>query len=406
MVEGYPARGAYGSDYYYLPVERWESANEFGRAIYLWDQKAAGFDLHLYDWGGSYSRIFNCNVVLDNIDEAALESLTESDRRYTKGSALFFRGWSFFHLAEIFAPPYDAEQDAPQLGIPLRLSADINDETKRSTLKETYNRIIKDLEHAANMLPTNSAYPIQPNKAIAYGALAKVYLVLGDYKLAADYADSCLAISPDLLDYNTLSPTEPNPFGVFNKEVLLHAAMGNFSTTILYPSVAIVDSNLYGSYAENDLRKLMFFEENKDGTFSFEGNYTGNTSLLFTGIATDEIYLLRAEANARIGKKTEALRDLNSLLEKRWKQGTFEPIAMDNLEDLLTLILEERRKELAFRGGIRWSDIRRLNKDPRFAITLRRKLNGEIFELKPDDPRYTFHIPWEIIDLTGIEQNK
>ncbi|MGI8583213.1 MAG: RagB/SusD family nutrient uptake outer membrane protein, partial [Chitinophagaceae bacterium] len=62
------------------------------------------------------------------------------------------------------------------------------------------------------------------------------------------------------------------------------------------------------------------------------------------------------------------------------------------------------RKELVFRGQ-RWFDLRRLNKDPRFAKTLTRKLNGKITELPANDPRYTEYIPLDVIGFTGMQQN-
>jgi hypothetical protein len=82
----------------------------------------------------------------------------------------------------------------------------------------------------------------------------------------------------------------------------------------------------------------------------------------------------------------------------------FVPITADNETKALKIILEERRKELVTRG-LRWSDLRRLNMDPRFQVTLERTYNGEIYQLLPDDKRYTFPIPQDEIDRSGLEQN-
>jgi hypothetical protein len=77
-------------------------------------------------------------------------------------------------------------------------------------------------------------------------------------------------------------------------------------------------------------------------------DYGGNQ---YTGIATDEIYLIRAECLARSGNTSDALKDLNNLLAKRWKTGiTFTPIQATNADDALVKILAERKKELLFRG--------------------------------------------------------
>ena len=72
----------------------------------------------------------------------------------------------------------------------------------------------------------------------------------------------------------------------------------------------------------------------------------------------------------------------------------------------LTQILTERRKELVHRG-CRWTDLRRLNMDPRFATTLTRTLLGATYTLPPNDSRYTLQIPSYIITASNgsITQN-
>ncbi|MFP9100715.1 RagB/SusD family nutrient uptake outer membrane protein [Flavobacterium sp. RHBU_24] len=92
---------------------------------------------------------------------------------------------------------------------------------------------------------------------------------------------------------------------------------------------------------------------------SYWGSYDGSP-LPFSGIATDEIYLIKSECLARAGKFTEAMQVLNTLLEKRWIAGTFFPLSATGTA-ALDIILSERRKELVLRG-LRWSDLRRLNK--------------------------------------------
>jgi hypothetical protein len=97
--------------------------------------------------------------------------------------------------------------------------------------------------------------------------------------------------------------------------------------------------------------------------------------------------------------------DLNTLLAKRWKTGTFSPLIAATSEIALQLILTERKKELAFNGCSRWEDLRRLNTDPARATTLFRKIGNESFTLSPNDLKYTFPIPDIEIKLSGIIQN-
>src|SRR6185312_12811250 len=96
---------------------------------------------------------------------------------------------------------------------------------------------------------------------------------------------------------------------------------------------------------------------------------------------------------------------LNDLLKKRYNAASFTPITSTDSIKLLIVILNERRKELLFRG-IRLTDLKRLNQDVRFADTLTRELNGTVYTLLPNDSRYVALIPKIVIDLSGIEQNK
>jgi len=61
-------------------------------------------------------------------------------------------------------------------------------------------------------------------------------------------------------------------------------------------------------------------------------------------------------------------------------------------DEALKKVLIERRKELVWRAGLRWDDIRRLNKEGA-NISLSRKLGNEIYVLEAGSPRFAFPIP-------------
>src|SRR5699024_1246882 len=114
-------------------------------------------------------------------------------------------------------------------------------------------------------------------------------------------------------------------------------------------------------------------------------------------------YLIRAECYARQGNATQAMNDLYTLLVTRWKTGTYVPFTASGAKEALHIILGERRKELLFRG-LRWMDIKRLNREGAH-IVLKRIINGKVFTLPPNDNRYALPIPEDIISLTGMKQN-
>jgi tetratricopeptide (TPR) repeat protein len=372
--------------------------------MYLWEPGIfSGF--HPTDWQNEYTIIYNANVVLDNIGKIIRDTSNAAEWDNCKGSALVFRAKSFYEIAQIWAKAYDSATASTDLGIPLRLTSDFNVKSVRSSVQQTYNQIISDLKESIPLLPDKPVFPYRPSRCAAYGLLARTYLVMGNYQLAGSYADSALQINGALLDYNELDTTSVYPFQSVeftNPEDIMYSTCQGVDGDII-PWDARIDSVLYRSYDVNDLRKSIFFGPNPDGfSYYFKGNDEAN-GYVYNGIATDELYLIRAEGNARLGHIENALDDLNTLLSNRYKAGTFIPYTTNNTNDVLNLILTERRKELVFRM-LRFSDIKRLNRDGA-NITQKRIINGQVYTLPPNDPRYALPIPDNVIQYTGMKQN-
>jgi starch-binding outer membrane protein, SusD/RagB family len=396
---GQPGLGEIGSDDYYVQYPTWLALSSSQQKNgYVWAKEVYNGE-SVSDWMLPYQRVFYENYILETIENVPEDSTNLAAWNNVKGSALFGRGFDFYSLADLFAKPFDSATAATDAGIPLRLHSDINGTSDRATVLQTYNQIITDLKASLLLLPNTPAYKTRPSKAASYAMLARTYLNMGNYSRSLLFADSALMMQPRLIDYNTLNISSSFPFPKFNDEVIYHAAF-NYPR-IIGNRVAIVDSTIYGSYDSNDLRKHLFFTV-KSGLLRFKGGYEGNTA--FAGIATDEMYLISAECNARLGNITTAMDRLNFLLRTRWRAGTFVDLTASTADEALRLILQERRKELIFRG-LRWTDLRRLNKDPRFAITLIRNLDGTIYTLPPGDDRYVWPIPEKEIQLSGIAQN-
>ncbi len=166
----------------------------------------------------------------------------------------------------------------------------------------------------------------------------------------------------------------------------------------------MINDEITNSYSANDLRKSAFIYDRGSGIYTFKGKYSSST-VPFTGLALDEVVLTRAECYARLDKPNEALADLNMLLLKRYKTGTYIPYTVNNTVNVMKLILAERRKELLFRGS-RWMDLKRLNLEPAYATTITRTVNGKVYTLLPNSKRYVLPIPDEEIIVSGIAQNQ
>ena len=219
-----------------------------------------------------------------------------------------------------------------------------------------------------------------------------------DYGQAQLYADSCILSQGELVDYNTLDLDAAFPFGQFNDEVIFHATL-NFSAS----GAHYVDTVLYDFYADNDLRKQLFFRHDGDRIL-FKGNYTG-TSWFFGGLALDEQWLISAECMARQGNSNDALERINALWRNRFQADEMDGIPVElSSEELLDVILEEKRKQLAFRGT-RWEELRRLNLEPNRAVDIIRMIKGQRHILEANSNRYTLPIPDDVIAISGVRQN-
>ena len=69
-------------------------------------------------------------------------------------------------------------------------------------------------------------------------------------------------------------------------------------------------------------------------------------------------------------------------------EGYF-PISLLDAGVLLETILQERRKELLFRGR-RWADLKRLNLEAKFKKDLIRTINGQEYRLPFNSLKYCF----------------
>ena len=389
-------------DYAYIPEE-----SKYG---YTWNDKMFTHATGDEDWQKEYNVVYYANIVLEGLDKIERTTQNMHDWDYCRGAALLFRAKSFYEVAQIWALAYNSSTASGDLGIPLRLDSDFNKPTHRASLQDTYTQIINDLEEALQLLPLVQVHPFRPTKPAAYGFLARTYLAMRDYNKAGIYADSCLQIRNGLIDYNEIDSTVFYPFGpiVFkNTEDIMYSTLLGYTldgyATLYY--TANIDRDFYNSYSSDDLRKSNFFKPKGNDDYYFVGMY-GNRSgggNLYNGLTTAEMYLIRAESLARQEKVADALNDLNTLLKKRWRHGSFVPFVAENSEHALRLILEERHKEL-FMRGTRFTDIKRLNMEGR-NIVLTRIANGERFELLPNSNRFALPIPERVIQLTGIQQN-
>ncbi len=152
-------------------------------------------------WMIAYKVIYMTNTVIETLDESNQES------HQLLGEAYFMRGLMHFHLVTLFAKPYTFGRD--NLGVPLRTST-ASDETKRASVGQVYDQVVKDLRKAADLMGPSRGNAGYPCKDAALGVLSRVYLYMGE-----DGYDNCIATVDEALNgaspESKLEPTATFP---------------------------------------------------------------------------------------------------------------------------------------------------------------------------------------------------
>ena len=160
---------------------------------------------------------------------------------------------------------------------------------------------------------------------------------------------------------------------------------------------------------KDDLRYTMFFMETGQPTTTFDRgsgadiwmeNATTSKFMYATmGMRTAEVYLILAEAEARLGNIDRATELVNTLRAHRLSSKVTAIDKPASQEDMVKAIILERRKELLF-GFHRFFDLKRLNTEPAYQTTITRTfplvstaVEHKTYTLRPDSRLYVIPFP-------------
>ncbi len=178
-------------------------------------------------WDYGYKAVAQASNVINMIEEGQSE---EIDNKL--GECYYIRGMMYFYLCRAFGRPYYQVPDK-NLGVPIvNGTPDDMDNLQlpdRSTVAETYQQAINDLQKAEQLLTVNQG-PAYASKGAAQAMLSRVYLYMsGTYdspntqyaELAVEYATKVISsgeyelLSRDeFMVYNTIVP-ENNSESIF-----------------------------------------------------------------------------------------------------------------------------------------------------------------------------------------------
>jgi len=394
--------GMIGSDEYFINTGQYDAFRQgtnynYQKNAYTWEKEVyEGGEDALLDWNNGYRIVLRANIVLSGLEkiESASDDLTSYNT--ARGTALFHRAMTWYNLAQLYCPVYDAENADIELGLPLRTDPDVTTPSDWSSLEDTYRKIITDMQLAKTLLPQVPLTKFRPGKIAVDAFLARMYLQMGEFSFAKNHADQVLSATSTLIDFNELTNTDNHSFpvdGSGNPEVIYFSRLSDIM--ILSPTYFNADTLLLESYEDGDLRKTYYFKENASERELFMGSYSGD-KYYFTGLATDEVFLIKAECEARLGDTGAALAALNRLRKHRLSTDQYVALESQDISEVLDLVIAERRKELVMRGT-RWEDIRRLNKEERYETALVRQLGDRRIELLPGSDRFIWSLPLEVI---------
>ena len=413
------------------------NSNTYGE-IYQWTFRPTNREIESI-YAGLYTVIGRCNFYLDQVD--ALRSKLSSDAdiqtldQYT-GEVYCARGLAYAELIKCFCEAYDENKE--QLGVVLRTSYFNAEPVKRASLKDSYARVIEDLEKAEEMLDEDNSYydAAYFTQAAAQAIRARVALYMGDWQTAVEYSTKLISRT-DRFELSLASYTVTSD-GMNEVDYLWHydsgyeviwrigytstsygGALGqnflsfNNDYTYYYPDYVPAQSAL-SLYKSGDARYNAYFAELSTGyshqlSWPLLIKYYGNRELLSLyiyhvnmpkPIRLAEQYLIRAEAYCNLGKFGPATTDISTLRNSRYsnKGGTLS-VSEDNW---MQVIDEERVREL-YMEGFRLNDLKRWGKGFERTPQASVQAEGSKLKVEPNNPRFVWPIPKHEIEAPGSE---
>jgi len=429
------------SDDVYLDSTKWNTyttTTEHIKNLYvfkntIWTYSSPSFTNEV-NWSNQYFITSLCSSILSEIGKANDNPLLQ---KQMIAETKVHRAYAYLLLVNLYAPHYNESTAAETKGIPIVNNPTALPPLVRNSVKEVYDFIIKELEEALPDLPDDvNQFKHRPTKLAVNAILARTYLYMGNYAKALEYSNKALQTRSYLYDYNTIYTGTVDYYAnliglsrLNDEEMILwkvFAKNANSTTSNTYYILDTMSFNkLYPDFTKNadgtlnnfDLRRTLKFNAvalnrkmtTKTVTFLFNfynNRYKTDSNLGGTAchnpVATPEMYLTRAECNARDGKLQEALNDVNAICVKRYKTGTFTDLTpadfQNNKDKVLDRVLLERRREL-YGKDMRLFDLKRLN------IPYSHNLGSLKISVPANDPRVVWPIFTPYIEMNSeLEQ--
>ena len=328
-----------------------------------------------------YEIINQVNILLERLTDFTF--FTQKNINQLEAELLTIRALMHYQVSIHYAQNYHFTSDASHLGVVYnrRVLVPGVDFPRRETMYQTNEFLKEDIDKALDLYTNvqllsgpNYSYFNSTNTRSLY---ARIALQMNDWSRARDLSDNVISNSGISLTStsNYIQEWEANVLPI--QEVVLEFSAplnsdGNVSSSVasnyFYNSSdnyarQIASGDIINLYESSDIRRSLFLEQQLitlvNGlevpvTYSFTKKFQGDAGTLF--IRLSEMYLIRAEANARLGNNSIAVADINTIRNRAGLAN------LTNTSNILEEIFLERRKELAFEGFLLF-DIIRYKKD-------------------------------------------
>lgn len=333
-------------------------------------------------WVESYATLNSVNGVIKGVKALPDEKFNGNRKKEIIAEAHFLRAYAHFKLLTFYGEWYKPESP---LGALLRdeLSTLSNIPKKRSSVKESYEFILADLDDVISNAPTTN-----PNHYVTKwaGMALKMRVLMSrgattDYETIITLANSLIQDSPYKLEAIAQDLFQKN--GLSSKEVILgikpqaNQEKETYSTSAQYwpgaSSLYVAKTALKATY-DNDPRQnwIIGSVRPRPAYYFFtkymkENGVPSPLSETYYALRLTEVYLLKAEALVRSGGSlADAKIAVHQVQEKSEITPTTNVFHYDAVEDantaqgLLVEIYKETVKSLIAEDGMEWMALLRL----------------------------------------------
>lgn len=386
-------------------------------------------------WEDGYQAINAANVFIDGMNNGGTAVVGDALASNYIAEARLVRAVAYYYLLQLYAQPY-ANGAGSKPGLPLRLTGNNNSgsyDLKRSTVKETYDQILEDLNFAEQNLPDNYSAPMlnttRAHKNTAIALKTKVYLSMQDYQnvileankivsAAAPFTSAVRvahALNPSVL--TVFNPPYTTTESIFSMPFSSNDAPGSSLGSYFLPGTGdggSPTSNGAGnlnlnpnglpadpSWTAADDRRQFLLQGTRTGRLWLAKFKQASPYLDYVPVIRyPEVLLNLSEALARTtaGVDARAVALLSAVRNRSDKTTSYTQASFADNTTLIAAIVKERHIE--FLGeGIRNADIMRLQLD------IPAKPAHSVPAASPSSPNYIFPIPSDELLLNKLIEN-